>query len=92
MEFSENTKELYKKRIINMIFKLLPMRDEGADWLGYLDSVIEEFHEMDNLFEEIEEFQIAILLAKLEGLKILTGKKDFYLFRKTILECTNLIK
>lgn len=92
MEFSEVAEKLYKKRIINMIFKLLPMRDENADWLGYLESVIEEFHGMNNLFEEIEEFQIVILLAKLEGLKDLTKKEDFYLYRKTVLECTNLIK
>ena len=92
MEFSDITKDKYKKIVINMIFKLLPMRDEGADWLNYLESLILELHGMEGIFEEIEELELVKILSKLEGLKDLTKKEDFYLYRKTVLECTNLIK
>ena len=47
---------------------------------------------MEGIFEEIEELELVKILSKLEGLKDLTKKEDFYLYRKTVLECTNLIK
>lgn len=91
MRFSEETKQDYKRLLINMIYKLLPIREEGKDWELYLESCLLEIQGFHDIFEEVEELHIIRILSKLESLKYLTDEKDFYLYRKTILECTNLI-
>ena len=92
MEISLTGESRYKKLLINMIYKLLPIREEKNDWKNYLNSLIEEIHGFEDLFEEIDEVSIIRILSKLQGLKDLDKEEDFYLYRKTVLECTNLIK
>lgn len=92
MEISLTDENRYKKLLINMIYKLLPIREEKNDWKNYLNSLIEEIHGFEDLFEEIDEVSIIRILSKLQGLKDLDKEEDFYLYRKTVLECTNLIK
>jgi len=81
----------YKRVLINMVYKLLPLREEGSDWIKYLESLILEIKGFDSIFENGEEISYIRLLSKLEGLKELKNKEDFMLFRKIIFECTNLI-
>ena len=50
MEFSESAEKDYKKYLINTIYKLLPIREEGKDWEKYLDSCILEILGFTNLF------------------------------------------
>ena len=92
MDFSRNTEKEYKKFLINMIYKLLPIREEGKDWEKYLDSSILELHGFVDLFEEVDELSMVRILSKLESLKYLKEEEDFYNYRKTVLECTNLVK
>lgn len=92
MEISPTGENKYKKLLINMIYKLLPIREEKNDWQNYLSSLIEEIHGFEDLFEEIDEVSVIRILSKLQGLKDLDKEEDFYLYRKTVLECTNLIK
>ena len=92
MEISPTGENKYKKLLINMIYKLLPIREEKNDWQNYLSSLIEEIHGFEDLFEEIDEVSIIRILSKLQGLQTLDKEEDFYLHRKTVLECTNLIK
>lgn len=92
MEFSEKAEKDYRRLLINMIYKLLPIREEEKDWEKYLDSIIEEIGGFVGLFEQIDEISIIRILSKLEGLKIYQNEDDFYNYRKTVLECTNLIK
>lgn len=92
MEFSVETEKNYKKLLINMIYKLLPIREEEKDWQKYLDSLVLEIHGFVNLFDQVDELAIIRILSKLEGLKDLTKKEDFYNYRKIVLECTNLVK
>ena len=92
MEFSKEAEKEYKKFLINMIYKLLPIREEGKDWQKYLESSILEIHGFNNIFTEIDELSIIRILSKLESLKTLDGDENFYNYRKTVLECTNLIK
>lgn len=92
MEISLTGESRYKKLLINMIYKLLPIREEKNDWKNYLNSLIEEIHGFEDLFEEIDEVSIIRILSKLQSLKDLDKEEDFYLYRKTVLECTNLIK
>ena len=78
------------KRITNQIYKLLPSREEGADWEKPLSTLIEEIAGMDRVL--IGQHEILFpLLCKLEGLFILTKEDDFFLFRRTIFECLSLI-
>ena len=90
--FPEDTKDRYKTLLINMIYKLLPIREEGKDWENYLESCIAEIHGFQNIFEEIDSLKLVRILSKLESLKILTEEEDFYQYRKTVLECTNLVE
>ena len=78
------------KRITNQVYKLLPSREEGADWEKPLSTLIEEIAGMDRVL--IGQHEILFpLLCKLEGLFILTKEDDFFLFRRIIFECLSLI-
>lgn len=78
------------KRIINQTYKLLPSREEGADWKKPLITIIEELAGMSDLFLD-HHYIFFSLLCKLEGLFTLVSEDDFYTFRKTIFECLSLI-
>lgn len=78
------------KRVTNQIYKLLPSREEGADWEKPLSTLIEEIAGMDRLL--IGQHQTLFsLLCKLEGLFTLTDSSDFLSFRRTIFECLGLV-
>jgi len=76
-------------RITNQIFKLLPSREEGGDWITPLNNLIVEITGMSSLL--IDQVNLFSLLCKLEGLLTLTEESDFYQFRKIIFECLRLI-
>lgn len=77
------------KKITNLIYKLLPNREENIDWEKPLETIIEELAGMNRLL--IDQHDILFpLLSKLEGLFVLTEAEDFSLFRRTIFECLSL--
>lgn len=78
------------KRLTNQIYKLLPNREENADWQTPLTTIIEEVSGMNRLLEGRQETLFA-LLCKLEGLFELTEDEDFFSYRRTIFECLNLM-
>jgi hypothetical protein len=78
------------KRLTNQIYKLLPSREEGADWQKPLTTIIEEFSGMDELFLNHHKILFS-LLCKLQGLSIFNEENDFFVFRKTIFECLGLV-
>ena len=78
------------KRIINLIYKLLPMREEGQNWIKPLETILEELYGMDRVI--IGHHQIFFtILCKMEGLFLLTADKDFSLYRRTIFEVLSLL-
>jgi hypothetical protein len=78
------------KRLTNLIFKLLPEREENLDWQSPLKTIILELAGMDKLL--IDQHDVLFpLLCKLEGLFILTQEEDFPMFRRTIFECLSLM-
>lgn len=78
------------KRLTNQIYKLLPLREEGGNWLRPLEALIEEIAGMDRLL--IGQHLILFkLLSKLEGLLLLTDENDFMLYRSVIFECLGLL-
>lgn len=81
-EFSKN---LY--RLINQLWKLIPMREHEEDWQKQLDTVILEIVGCNEFFLGSIFLQ---LISKLEGLRV--QETEFELYRKTIFESINLLQ
>ena len=77
-------------RIINLTYKLLPMREEGAEWKKPLETIIEEMTGLNSLLVDLQE-DIFPIICKLEGLFYLTEERDFGLYRRVIFECLSLL-
>ena len=78
------------KKIINQVYKLLPMREESLDWQKLLETLIVQLGGMSRLFDDQQEVFFP-LLCKMEGLFNLTKDNDFQLYRRTIFECLSLL-
>lgn len=76
------------ERITNLIFKLLPLREEGGEWEPLLKNIIIELGGMGELLKD--HVDLFSLLCRLEALLTLTNDEDFLTFRKTIFECLRL--
>lgn len=90
LEIDDRTIQASIKRIINLIYKLLPMREEGQDWSKPLETIIVELKGLHNLLIGRRD-KLFLIICKLEGMLSLTEKDDFDLFRRTIFECINLL-
>lgn len=77
------------KRVGNQIFKLLPMREEGEEWIKPLETVTLELIGIYNLFPQKQD--LFSLICKLEGLIQEGEESDFFMYRRTIFECCSLI-
>ena len=88
--FNNTTIEESLIRLVNLTYKLLPMREENENWEKTLETIIEESSGMDRVL--IDQHDILFpLLCKLEGLFLLNEKESFPLYRRTIFECLSLI-
>jgi hypothetical protein len=76
-------------KITNLIFKLLPSREEGGDWETPLRNLMTELAGMDRIMLDHADF--FPLICKLESLATLTDDQDFLSFRRTIFECLELM-
>ena len=86
MIFSNET--IYKdlQRLINQIWKLLPMRENNEDWQKQLGSVLNELYGLQVMFGDHLNF--LILLSKLEGLP---QTKDFMVYRIAVFGAISLL-
>ena len=76
-------------RLTGQVFRLLPAREEGEDWIKPLETVIVE---IAGLFNLIEDLQTGLtVLSKLEGLRQQGTDVEFPLYRRTIFECCTLL-
>lgn len=80
----------YLIRLTNQIYKLLPSREEGADWQWSLSIVIEEIMGMKEIFINHQDKLLSVL-CKLEGMRSLNDEEDFALYRRTVFECLSLM-
>jgi hypothetical protein len=78
------------KKFTNRIYKLLPNREEGLEWKKPLSTVIEELSGLQRLLTS-HQLKLFTLICKLEGLFTLDSENDFFIFRRTIFDCLNLI-
>lgn len=90
IDISNEILEKNLQRITNQLYKLLPNREEGIDWVKPLETLIEEVAGLNRLFIG-EQYQFLILLSKMEGLFLLRHQDDFFLFRRTIFDCLNIL-
>lgn len=90
LEISYDTLSQSLKRNINLVYKLLPMREEGSDWEKPLETIIEELVGMNRLIIDLQP-ELFPIICKLEGLFSLVDDKDMALYRRTIFECLALL-
>ena len=74
------------QRLINQIWKLLPMRENKEDWQKQLDNVLIELRGLHVMFGDQLDF--LILLSKLEGLHEV---KNFMTYRMMIFSSISLL-
>lgn len=74
------------RRLINQIWKLLPMRENEEDWQKQLDSVLIELRGLHAMFGDQLDF--LILMSKLEGLR---GVDNFMVYRTTVFSVISLL-
>lgn len=88
IDFPVETRELNKQRLINQLWKLIPMREHDEDWNSHLIVLIEEISGLIKIYRD--NVNGLILLSKLEGLAsdVCT---DFMLYRKTVFRCIDLL-
>lgn len=89
VEFDSDAIKKNIDRITNQIFKLLPSREEGGDWVSPLQNLTLEVAGMKALW--IDQPKLFSLLCRLEALSTLTREDDFFAFRKLIFECLSII-
>ena len=78
------------KRIINQVYKLLPMREEGREWQKPLETLIEELSGMKRLIIGQDDL-FFLILCKMEGLFSLNKQEDMATYRRVIFECLGLL-
>ena len=91
IDIKEQTIHNRLQNLINQIYKLLPSREEGADWERPLQTVLEELAGMQRLMNCGYSEIFFSLLNKLEGLYSLVEDEDFLCYRRTIFECLGLM-
>lgn len=77
------------KRILNQIYRLLPLREEEEDWQKPLATLIIELAGMLHLFPDLKEGLKVV--SKLQGMLELGNDLDFYDYRRTIFECCSIV-
>lgn len=87
-QFEDEVIVFDKKRLINQLWKLIPMRENDENWKMQLTVVIEEISGLGQIFNK--ELDFLVLLSKLEGL---TSKvcDDFMIYRKTVFRSIELL-
>lgn len=75
------------QRLMNQIWKLIPMKEEDEDWETHLKIILEELYGLQNIFIDLN---FLILLSKLEGL-FSPVCDDFIIYRKTVFRCMTIL-
>ncbi len=87
-EFSEQVENADTRRLVNQMWKLIPMREKDEDWQSQLIVLVEEISGLEKIYNSKVDF--IVLLSKLEGLTS-ESCKDFMVYRKTIFRCIQLL-
>ena len=77
------------ERMTSQTFKLLPMREEGKEWIKPLETLSLELLGLSKIFPENPSLFSAV--CKMEGIKELGEKMEFMMYRRTIFEICGLL-
>lgn len=88
INFPSTVREQDLQRLINQLWKLIPMRENDEDWSGHLTVLIEEISGLVEIYKDRVEG--LVLLSKLEGLTS-DVCEDFMVYRKTVFRCIDLL-
>lgn len=86
--FADEIVKQDRTRLINQLWKLIPMRENDEDWEEHLKTMIEEISGLSEIFQN--KVEGLILLSKLEGLTS-DVCDDFMVYRKTVFRCIELL-
>lgn len=88
IDFPYSVRKADNQRLINQLWKLIPMRENGEDWVSQLVILIEEISGLVAIY--CDKTEGLILLSKLEGLTS-NVCDDFMVYRKTVFRCIELL-
>lgn len=88
INFPMSTIDQDMKRLINQLWKLIPMCENGEDWETHLKTMLEEISGLVHIYKD--KVEGLILLSKLEGLTS-DACNDFMIYRKTVFRCIDLL-
>ena len=88
IDFPYSVRKADNQRLINQLWKLIPMRENGEDWISQLFILIEEISGLVAIY--CDKTEGLILLSKLEGLTS-DVCEDFMIYRKTVFRCIELL-
>ena len=86
MIFSDTTIHKDLQRLINQIWKLLPMRENNEDWQKQLGTVLNELYGLAAMLGD--RLDLLILLSKLEGLP---KTEDFMTYRVAVFSAISIL-
>ena len=76
-------------RLVNQLWKIIPMRENNEDWARQLETVKLEVAGLNEIF--VQDPRFLQLLSKLEGLQI-EQDIEFPVYRKTVFEAISLLQ
>lgn len=86
VEFKNSIVAQDLRRLVNQIWKLLPMRENEEDWQRQLELVLVELYGLEAMFGDQLDF--LILITKLEGLRKVI---NFDIYRTTVFSTITLL-
>lgn len=88
IEFAEKALTVNINRLINQLWKLIPMREHEEDWKTHIETVLLEIVGLNEFLDKNS--SLISLISKLEGLK--AQETEFILYRKTVFETISLLR
>lgn len=84
---TDNQFQRYKKSIVNRIYAILPMKEEGVDTIpDYIYSLNRELVEAIDVFDHCERILSVICI-----LQSLVDENNHSQYRKEVLHCCNIV-
>ena len=74
------------RRLVNQIWKLLPMREKNEDWQKQLGVALNEIRGLGKMFGD--ELNFLIIISSLEGL---FNEADFMVFRSVVFSIISML-
>ncbi len=88
-EISTSVLEQNITRLVNQLWKIIPMRENNEDWARQLETVKLEIAGLNEIF--VQDPRFLQLLSKLEGLQV-EQSIEFPVYRKTVFEAISLLQ